>query len=87
MRITVIVIILTTKYANFLDRCFKKCALHDGYATTEVPDVASNNVIFSSTQVKLVDWEEFSVNDKPYPKKVASCIILVESQNGFTNSK
>eukprot|EP01113_Clastostelium_recurvatum_P050636 TRINITY_DN962_c0_g1_i2.p1 TRINITY_DN962_c0_g1~~TRINITY_DN962_c0_g1_i2.p1 ORF type:complete len:1213 (+),score=256.62 TRINITY_DN962_c0_g1_i2:2420-6058(+) len=54
---------------HFLRRCFaSSCRVVDGYGATEVGGISSNNVLYPSSSVKLVDYEEYTSADKPHPR-------------------
>ena len=74
---------------DFLRKCFAPCPVYDGYGTTEVGGIATQNKISPGVKTKLIDVPElgYSTQDKPYPRGEI-CVITSEMVSGyFKNEK
>src|SRR5690606_31647944 len=43
-------------------------SVSEGYGATEVGSIYINNIVAGSVKVKLVDWEEYTSKDVPFPR-------------------
>jgi fatty acid CoA ligase FadD9 len=54
---------------KFLRKCFGNMAsIYNSYGAREVGAIASDGILDKSLQYRLEDWEEYTSNDKPYPR-------------------
>jgi fatty acid CoA ligase FadD9 len=52
---------------SFLWECYK-CRVRESYGSTECGGIVSAGLFVGGLQWKLVSWEEYTVEDKPYPR-------------------
>lgn len=61
---------ISNEVFQFMNECFKGCAVTNEYGTTECPGISSNGIIRDGVEVKLVDVKElgYTINDNPNPR-------------------
>lgn len=62
----------------FLRRCFPGSA-SESYGTTESSGIYRDNMVVPGVEVKLVDWEEYTSRDVPFPRGEARSSRLSSS--------
>lgn len=60
---------------RWLERLYPN-SVTESYGNTEASGIYSNGIVFNSVEVKLVDWEDYTNNDLPYPRGEVSPLTL-----------
>ena len=69
----------------FLRMCFK-CSVRESYGSTECGGIVSAGLFVQSIEWKLVSWEEYTVDDQPFPRGEL-CVRRKDMMSGYYGEK
>lgn len=70
---------------DFMLRCFK-CKVRESYGSTECGGIVSGGFFVGSIQWKLVSWEEYKTDDKPFARGEL-CVRRGDMMSGYYGEK